>query len=162
MPQASDGYAPYAVGPAGDAGPLLFNGSSFDRQYNNIQGVLVPSGARTAAPAIPTQTNPNIRGVLLWLNITAGPGAGVGGLTLTLRAIEPVTGTAFVALLTATQITGQASYPLLATYLLYPGAVTGPFTSGVNGSLPRVWTANVAHADGTNAFTYSLAYSMLL
>ena len=155
MPQASDGYAPYAVGPAGDAGLLLFNGSSFDRQYNNIQGVLVPSGARTAAPAIPTQTNPNFRGVLLWLNVTVA--SGTGGLTTTIRGIEPVTGTAFVALLTATAVTATG----LFTYVLYPGAVTGPFTLGTNGILPRVWTANVAAGD-SSSYTYSLAYSMLL
>jgi hypothetical protein len=161
MPELTDGLAPSTM-TAGDTAVLLFNGSTFDRSYNSVQGILVPSASRLAAPAIATQSAPNHRGVILWLNITAGPGAGVGGLTVTLRALEPVTGTAFVALLTGVQVVGQASYPLLVSYLLYPGAVTGPFTLGVNGNLPRVWTANVAHLDGTNAFTYSLAYSLLL
>ncbi len=148
-----------AVSLATNAQTMLYNGASSDLAFNNTQGVLVPFGARTVAPAIAVQTNPNHRGVLLYLNVTA---AGTGGLTVTLRAIDPVSGTAFVALLTGALVTGPGIY----SYQMYPGlpnpaAALGALTLAQNGALPRVWGANVAHADAS-AWTYSLAASLVL
>jgi len=156
----TDGLAPQSAEDTMGADLLLYNGVSRDRVYNNTQSLLVPSGARTAAPAIPTQANPNGRGVYLFLNVTA---AGTGGVTVTLRANDPVSGTAFVTLLTGALVTAAGLY----TYLLYPGqpvpgvALGGGGGLAQGGALPRVWAANVAHADAS-AWTYSLAASVVL
>jgi len=83
-----------ALGDVPETGMTYSNGIGTDLALNNIEAVLVPAGARTAAPTIATQANLNHRGVLLFLNITASPAVAAASLTLRLQAIEPVSGTA--------------------------------------------------------------------
>jgi len=149
------------LGEVPEQGMTYNNGTGTDLVLNNIQLVLVPSGARTVAPAIATQACLNHRGVLLFLNVTAA--SGTGGLTVRIQAIEPVTGMAVVNLLTAAAaVTATGLY----TYALYPGlpspaVALGGVTMAQNGVLPRVWTATVTPST-TDSWTYSLAGAMLL
>lgn len=149
------------LGEVPEQGMTYNNGTGTDLALNNIQAVLVLSGVRTTAPAIATQSNLNHRGVLLFLNVTAA--SGTGGLTVRLQAIEPVTGTAVVNLLTAAAaVTATGLY----TYALYPGlpspaVALGGVTMAQNGVLPRVWTAAVSLGD-TSSYTYSLSYALIL
>ncbi len=157
------------LGEVPEQGMTYNNGTGTDLVLNNIQLVLVPSGARTVAPAIATQACLNHRGVLLFLNVTASPAVAAASLTFRLQAIEPVTGTATVALLTGAAIVASAtlnSATGLYTYALYPGlpspaTAVGGVTMAQNGVLPRVWTATVTPST-TDSWTYSLAGAMLL
>jgi len=142
------------------AAPTYYNGTGYDQALNNIQAVLVPVGARTVAPAIATQANLNHKGVLLYLNVTAFTTA--LSLTLALQAIEPVSGTATVNLLTGAAVTATGLY----TYAYYPGlpntaAALGGLTLAQNGILPRVWTAAITPGN-SNSVTYSLSYALAL
>ncbi len=148
------------LGEVPEQGMTYNNGTGTDLVLNNIQLVLVPSGVRTTAPAIATQSNLNHRGVLLFLNVTAA--SGTGGLTVRIQAIEPVTGTAVVNLLTAAAVTATGLY----TYALYPNlpntaAALGGLTLAQNGILPRVWTASVTPGT-SDSWTYSLSAALLL
>jgi hypothetical protein len=157
------------LGEVPEFGMTYNNGVSTDVALNNVQIVLVPGGARTVAPAIATQANLNHRGVLLFLNVTAAPAVAAASLTFRLQAIEPVTGTATVALLSGAAIVASTtanSAVGLYTYALYPGlpntaAALGGLTLAQNGVLPRVWTASVTPGT-TDSWTYSLAGAMIL
>ncbi len=158
-----------ALGDVPETGMTYSNGVGTDLALNNIQAVLVPSGARTVAPPIATQVNPNHRGVLLYLNVTASPANAAASLTLRLQAIEPVSGTAMVALLTGAALTASTtanSATGLYTYAYYPGlpntaAALGGLTLAQNGILPRVWAASVTPATA-DSWVYSLAYALVL
>jgi hypothetical protein len=160
MPAAEDIIGAQLIG---------YNGASDDRIYTNIQGTLVASGVRTAAPAIPTQSNPNLRGALLFLNITASPANASANLTLSFLALDPVSAnTVPLFAVTAISATGVAN-AVTGLYVaqLYPGlaavaaaAKNGPPASA-NGILPRVWSVSVAHATA-DSWTYSLAYALIV
>jgi len=158
-----------ALGDVPETGQTSFNGVGTDLILNNIQAVLVPAGARTAAPPIATQSNLNHRGVLLFLNVTASPAIAAASLTLRLQAIEPVSGTAVVALLTGAALTASATANTavgLYTYAYYPGlpntaTALGGLTLAQNGILPRVWTASMTPTTG-DSWAYSLAYALVL
>jgi len=158
-----------ALGDVIESGLTYNNGAGTDLALNNIQSVLVPAGTRTVAPPIATQSNLNHRGVLLFLNVTASPANAAASLTPRLQAIEPVTGTVVVALLTGVPIVASGtpnSAVGLYTYAYYPGlpnpaAALGGITLAQNGLLPRVWTATVTPTTG-DAWGYSLAYALSL
>jgi len=158
-----------ALGDVIESGLTYNNGVSTDLALNNIQAILIPAGSRTVAPPIATQVNLNHRGVLLFLNVTASPANAAASLTLRLQAIEPVTGTVVVALLTGAAIVASAtlnSATGLYTYAYYPGlpspaAALGGITLAQNGILPRVWTATVTPTTG-DAWAYSVSYALSL
>lgn len=158
-----------ALGDIIESGLTYNNGVGTDLALNNIQSVLVPAGTRTVAPPIATQSNLNHRGVLLFLNVTASPANAAASLTPRLQAIEPVTGTVVVALLTGAAIVASAtpnSAVGLYTFAYYPGlpspaAALGGITLAQNGILPRVWTATVTPATA-DAWAYSLSYALSL
>ena len=157
------------LGEVPELGMTYANGVGTDLALNNVQAVLVPAGARTAAPPIATQANLNHRGVLLFLNVTASPAIAAASLTLRLQAIEPVGGTLVVALLTGVALTASTtanSAVGLYTYAYYPGlptmaAALGGLTLAQNGILPRVWTASVIPSTA-DSWAYSLAYVLVL
>jgi hypothetical protein len=47
---------------------------------------------------VPSLVNPAYRGLMLFLNVTASPAVASSTLTLTLQAVEPVTGTVLYSL----------------------------------------------------------------
>lgn len=141
------------------AGGLLFNGTTWDRERGNTEGVLLASAARTAAAQSSIQTNYNARGVLLTLNVTAA--SGTGGLTVCIYGVDPIGSGGDPNLL-------RASVPVTTTgrkaYLLYPGNgsdTTFDLVLTKNGALPRSWFALVL-ADDASSYTYSLGYSMIV
>jgi len=157
------------LGEVPEFGMTYNNGTGTDLVLNNIQLVLVPSGARTVAPPIATQACLNHRGVLLFLNVAASPAVAAASLTPRLQAIDPVTGTATVALLSGAAIVASTtanSAVGLYTYAYYPGlpntaAALGGLTLAQNGVLPRVWTASVTPGT-SDSWTYSLSAALLL
>lgn len=157
------------LGEVPEQGMTYNNGTGTDLALNNIQAVLVPAGTRTTAPPIATQANLNHRGVLLFLNVTASPAVAAASLTLRLQAIEPVTGTAVVNLLSGVAIVATTTVNSavgLYTYAFYPGlpntaAALGGLTLAQNGILPRVWTASIIPTTA-DAWAFSLAYALVL
>lgn len=135
-----------------------FNGSSWDRDCNNVAGTLLASAARTANTSSPVQTNFNARGVAIWLNVTAA--SGTGGVALSPEVIDPVSGTV-KGLLPAqgVQTTTGCSW-----VIIYPGLTSqyGGLTCNVYSlALPRDWQLTVQHSDASS-YTYSVGYSYIV
>jgi hypothetical protein len=151
------------LGPSGLTNQILevadfaYNGSGWDKTRNNQDNVtLLASATRTSTTSSADQTNYNGRGVLVYLNVTAA--SGTGGLTLTIQAKDPVTGTYQTLNSAPTAVTATG----FKTYELYPGAATtGGLTQAVQQPLPRTWRVQVAHGDSSN-YTYSVSASVLL
>lgn len=134
----------------------LYNGTTYDAMRNNVEGTLLASAARTSTTASPQQTNHNAKGVMVTLNVTAASGA--GGLTLYVRAINPVTGVSSGGLNNApTAVTANGIY----RYIVYPGASGGSVTQATSLPLPRVWDININHGD-SSSYTYSVSYQLIL
>jgi hypothetical protein len=132
-----------------DSTPYLYNGSTFDRQRGNTEGVLLATAARTAITTTAAQTNHNARGVALRLTITS---AGTGTLTVHLRTTSGWNLASF---------TGLTANALLVSY---PGTTTGdPQGTAVMRSmpLPRTWDAVVDKSDASS-WTYSLDYHLII
>jgi len=145
------------------------NGVTLDPVLNNIQAVLVPSGARTVAPPIPTQVNTDARGIVLFLNVTASPANAAADLALSLSLVDPVSGTALVPAFTPTAIAATAvanAVTGIYGFILYPGlpSVAAATKNGAPatapGGLPRVWSASVLPATA-DPWTFSLSYQLL-
>lgn len=155
--QAADGadgsFAPTSA-------PILFNGVTYDRQYNSHQQVLLASAARTASANSPQVRNYNHRGGILTLRITAS--SLTGGLTLKIAPADPVDGSAPVAVWTdpSAPRTAAVSY----TFLFYPGAATGggsAYTSIASIPLPDLFTVTVTAGDASS-YTYQLGIDWLV
>jgi hypothetical protein len=135
-------------------GPLVFNGTTFDRQRNNLEGTALTSAARTAATNSADITNYNGRGILVTLDISAA--SGTGGLQIRIAVKDPVSGNyANLNALPTAVITISTT-----TYLLYPGATTGA-TQTTNGALPRTFRISTAVGDASS-YTYSVGYTIIL
>lgn len=141
---------------------LAFNGSTWDRQYNNEQVALLASAARTANTSSAMQTAYNARGVMLLLVITSAPNT-AETLTLGLYTASPADGTiqdAWALFASAAGSTMQGNYPQNEYLMVYPGA-DGPVSStnrqkAVALALPgRSWYANLIHS-GASSWTYAL------
>lgn len=163
----------HSVGPSGDGfgnpstGVLTvmpfnykFNGVSWDRVYNNTQGTLLVSAARTAGANSATQTNFNARGVLIILNVTAA--SGTGGLQAVVYTLDPVSGQSVLLYAPPTAITVAGTY----AYMVYPGASGATagnqrvnVVSGV--ALPRQWFVGVGVGD-SSSYTYSVGFAPIL
>lgn len=152
------GYSPGlslpAVNGAGNltVSPVLFNGSTYDPQYNNAEFTLLAGGSpRSSTTATSTQTNYNARGLALFLRVTAA--SGTGGLQVRLNGVEPVSGVLFGMNILPTAITATGT----SLYLFYPAGSMLAMTPGQTAAvpLPRSWAAQVIHGDASN-YTYSL------
>ncbi|HEX5417740.1 MAG TPA: hypothetical protein VFZ25_18945 [Chloroflexota bacterium] len=158
-----DGSADGVVVPASAsllvaAAGARFNGSGWDREYNNVAGTLLANAARTANTSSPVQTNFNARGVAIWLNVTAA--SGTGGVSLSPEVIDPVSGTVKGLLPSQSpQTTTGCSW-----VIVYPGLLNqyGGLTCNVYSlALPRDWQLTVSHGDATS-YTYSVGYSYIV
>ncbi|MDE2097981.1 MAG: hypothetical protein KGL39_12080 [Patescibacteria group bacterium] len=131
-------------------------GAQWDRHYNNIQGTLLASAARTTTTISPTQTNFNAKGVILFLNVTAA--SGTGGLQLSLAASAPSGATADLTMGKATAVTATGRYALVA----YPGATTASndIKLALADPVPRSWYSYVQHND-SSSYTYALDYALI-
>ena len=146
----------------GDINAILaaYNGATYDRLRNNLEGTILASAARTSSAISATQINYNHRGVILGLNVTAA--SGTGGLQLKVWAIDPVTGSLIGGEYAKTGLYTTTGH---RTLILYPGAAGGGSpNAGVTfgqAPLPRKWAIEVYHGDGSS-YTYSVSYSLIL
>lgn len=138
--------------------PFLFNGSSLDRQRNNIEGTVLASAARTAQTSSADQTNHNARGVICVVETTAA--SGTGGLTLIIQGKDPVSGSYYSLFAAAAAITAIGTN----AYAIYPGIATAAvlgYKGGANLILPRTWRI-VVNVGDASSYTYSVSYSYVL
>lgn len=114
--------------------PFLLNGTSFDAQISNTDGITVQTLTAQAAGTVvsTTQKNINARGLMLGINITAV----TGSLTVTVQGVDPVSGGTFTLLVSAAL--AAVAKTLL---MIYPGATT---SANVVASqpLPRSWNVS--------------------
>jgi len=153
----ADGVANTTDGIATVPMPMLFNGTTWDRQRNNEEVTLLASAARTASLTSAAQVNYNARGIALFVRITSI--TATPSLTPRILMADPV-GSGF------NEIIWQAASALTATgeysYILYPGNTDGGQLQGKDTiSIPRQWYLQVVHGDADSA-TYSVGISYLL
>lgn len=120
---------------SGASASLLFNGSTFDRARNNVEGTLLASVARTTTTNSAVQTNYNARGVVIYINVSSV--ASGETLTPSLYFDDALSGSDFEVW------TGDAiANTGIVAYAFYPGA----------GSLISNFVGDVtASASGTNS-----------
>ena len=126
--------------------PMLYNGTSLDRQRGNEVKLLMALAARTAGANAGIQTNHNARGVIIEILVTV---AGTGTLNPSLRS----------------QGTGDfqhLSLPNTASstlYVIYPGVTqAGNFFSNVIG---RAWGFQVDKSD-SSSWTYTVSAQQIV
>lgn len=132
-----------------------FNGATIDRWRNNFEAPLLASAARTATTNSPDQTNHNVRGFALILNVTANPGA-AETLSLKIQAKDPVSGS-YVDVVDFGVIVTAANGTFYV--IAYPGIADADHVAAVvakSAVLPRTWRAVVTHS-AAGSWTYSLA-----
>lgn len=137
-------------------GMYVFNGSTWDRVRNNMQGTLLASAARTATTNTSNQTNYNAKGIMLFLNITVA--SGTGGVKPRIFPIDPVSG------VSGNQLNADPAFITangLYVFELYPGVSSGGGLQQVqSGVLPRNFLVSIVHGDSTS-YTYSLGYALI-
>jgi hypothetical protein len=121
----------------------------------NYRVRLLASAVRAATTATTKQVNRRHTSVLLTLSVTVA--SGTGGLTLSIRGYDPVSGNTITLL--------QDGAPILATgtygFALGPwGFHTDDGLRAAEGcALPLDWDVSIAHGDGSD-YTYSLAATL--
>lgn len=148
----TDGLGPAVQALITSSRSWRWNGSTYDRVYNNIQGTLLASAARTATTASPDQTNFNSTGKLrVYVDVTV---AGTGSITVEIDEKDPISG-AYIAILTSAAITANGE-----TVLRVGVGLTAAANSVANDFVPRAWRVNVT-ANNSNAMTYSVGYALV-
>lgn len=135
--------------------PIVWNGSSADRQRNNTDTTILTSAARTATTNGADQTNFNGRGVIVVLNVTAQPG-GVETLTVTIQGKESVSGSYFDIETSGILFTAATGTKAL---IVYPGVLAADIVAGVvgkSGVVPRTWRPSIVHSS-SGSWTYSVS-----
>lgn len=123
---------------------------------SNPVAVALPSAARTALTASAQQKQQGYTGIRIWLTVTAA--SGTGGLTVLLRAVNPLNGA---------KVEVNAGGALITTtvtriYEFYPGAggAAGFVQEALARRLPQDFDIAVNHGDASS-YTYSVAYELL-
>jgi hypothetical protein len=135
----------------------LWNGTGWEREPANQEGLLLASAARTATLSSPDQINRGHRGVLIGLHVTEA--SGTGGIRLQILGLF----SSYYALL--------GSSPLITTfhrggYMVYPGASAPASTADQDlrqawpVALPRTWGVYITHGDASS-YTYSVNYALI-
>ena len=136
--------------------PYLYNGATYDRVRNNIEGELLASAARTAETNSVTQTNYNHKGVIIYVDWTVE--AATSTLTPKVEIQDPSSGDWIELFSAAAALTAIGK----ATYMIYLGAISAGdgITEIQDLALPRTWRFTMAVGDADSA-TYSVGFSML-
>lgn len=155
------GSIPAGSATIGAVNEQRYNGSAWEDVYNNTQGTLLASAARTANGVSATMTNWNESALLLSLDVTVA--SGTGGLDVRLIAPPPVgSGSPALDVPSTTLITTTGNYLFLyGMSLANGGPVSGSQvykTSDV--MVPRTWSVIVTTGD-SSSYTYSLGYSLV-
>jgi hypothetical protein len=148
----ADGTANPTAGATGTL-PFLYNGTTWDRQRNNITNQQVESSAaRTTTGTGTTNQNYNWAGAFFQINVTA-----VSGTTPTLlvRVQYTVDGTNFYDLDTTNAQTASITTTGLSTLKVYPGLVNVASTQ-CNSMLPRQYRFAWTIGGTTPSFTFSI------
>jgi hypothetical protein len=130
-----------------------FNGTSFDRHYNNTELTILASAARTATTASADFKNYNNKGIQVILNITVAA-VGTGGLQVQIQGKDPVSGNYYNLVATPTAKTATGFY----VYEVGPNSSTagaGDITVRSAAIVPRTFRINVIAGDSTS-YTYSI------
>ncbi len=139
--------------------PFAFNGTNYDRNYNNTQGTLLASAARTSTTISPDATNFNAEGGFVSLLISAIPAvpSSGSGLQLTVRGRD-ASGNYF----NLTTQTGLLNAVGLYVLAIFPSAsgTTDQIIQSTSQRIPRVYDV-VVSAPTSDSYTYSLAYSLI-
>lgn len=134
--------------------PQQYNGAAYESMRGNESGTLLASAARTSAPTPAVLTNRNKSSLWVFLNVTVASGA--GGLSVQVRAVDPVSGALKQLNAAPTAVTATG----LTTYFFKSGTISAAgVTQGTNVDVPRDLNINVAHGDGSS-YTYSLGYAL--
>lgn len=146
---AADAYANPTITHVG-SDQMMFNGTTWDRQRNNVNVNVDTSAAKTTTVAGTTATNYNASSMAVAILVTA-----VSGTTPTLVAKlqwSPDNGTTWVDWDTTNLQT--ASITTTGTYVLkvYPGA-TNAANSACNDFVPRTWRVYYTITGTTPSFT---------
>ena len=137
-----------------------YNGTAWEDVYNNTQGTLLASAARTADGTSSTQTNTNARGVVFTINVTAVSGTSPE-MSFTINFIDPVTGNpTYVG--NSSNITATGTY----NFIVYPAnnvSSLGGENLGIIGSpIPRDWQLAYNMGGTSPSFTFSVGYCYIL
>ena len=152
---ASDGNATTYVALVTTTYGLKHNGTTWDRDRNNVEATALASAARTATTNSPDIVNYNGRGVVVILDITAFAATPV--LTLSIEGKDPVSGGYYTILIGAAINVAGASRNI---YVVYPG-ITETANVDVSFPLPRTFHITVTHGDA-DSVTYSVGYANIL
>jgi hypothetical protein len=139
------------------AGSQLYNGGGWDKHRNNQDNItLLASGVITSNGNSIDQTNFNARGLKLF--IAPGTfGAGASAITVTLQGKDPVSGS-YYTILTSASLTAST----FAVLSVYPG-LTASANVTANDVLPRTWRVTYQASNwGTGGSTLGIACAVLL
>lgn len=128
----------------------IFNGSTWDRERNNIEEELLSSASRTTTTATVDHTNYNGSRLLMIVDVTAIDATPI--ITPTLQVHDPTADLYFTVWSATTPLTAVTT----TAYYFADGASGGSFTEILAFGLPaRTWRVRVLHHD-TDAITYSI------
>lgn len=145
----ADGAANPAT-PIVGAAEQLFNGTTWDRKRNNLQGTLLASLARTATVSTADQVNYNGKGIHIILDVTAL--ADTPSIVLKIEG-KSASGI-YYTLLEGAAVTGTGTN----IYKVMPWATPAANVAAAD-LLPRTWRVTMTHAD-TDSITYSVDYAI--
>lgn len=131
-----------------------FNGTTWDKERNNIDVSLLASAARTTTQTGADTTNYNGVGILITVDVTS---AGTGSITPKIQG-KDANGIYFDIWTAAAAITANGT----KTYAIHPGSATaGNLTEAIQQFVPRTFRI-VITANNANSVTYSAAYSLVV
>jgi hypothetical protein len=136
----------------------LYNGATWDRNRNNIEGSVLASATRTSITNSPKQTNHNAKALVIYLDVTAA--SGTGGLTPFLRLYDPVTGKTVVINVLSSAITAIGTYAFVIG-LGASGTVTNSVKSFVSSIISRQYDIQIYHNDASS-YTYSVGQCLVV
>jgi hypothetical protein len=132
------------------ANEQLYNGTTWDRKRNNLQGALLASAARTETQTGTDQVNYNGRGIHVVLDVTAVTDTPSIVLKIEGKSASGV----YYTLLEGAAVTGTGTH----VYKVMPWA-TPVANEAAADLLPRTWRVVVTHADA-DSITYSVDYAI--
>lgn len=131
---------------------FLYNGGTWDRVRNNETISILTSAARTTTQTSSDQTAWNLRGILVFLNVTS---AGTGSITLEIQGKDPVSLT-YYPILTGAAVTTNG----LNVYRVHP-ELTAVANQVAKDIIPRNYRIVVTH-NNANSITYSVGISVCI
>lgn len=133
--------------------PFAFNGTTWDRQRNNINETVLASAARTATVQSADFTNYNGRGLHLVIAVSAV--TATPSVVFTIQGKDAVSGL-YYTVLTSAAITATGTTVLK----VYPG-ITASANASASDILPRTWRVDATHANA-DSISYSVGASVIL